>query len=162
MSPLEPGSATTFTWHGAGWGFLIWGLLHGLGVAFCGIGKPWTRLGPLRGLFTFAYTTFAWLFFFETDPRTLKAKALGLGNPFAYGFDAAKKLPEVFAEPSHALTLGMILLLSFAFLALEAIGVKRRLDPYEISRKPAICCLLVFLTVLLAPMEESKFIYFNF
>jgi alginate O-acetyltransferase complex protein AlgI len=26
-------------WHGAGWGFLIWGLMHGLGVAFCGSGK---------------------------------------------------------------------------------------------------------------------------
>jgi alginate O-acetyltransferase complex protein AlgI len=148
-------------WHGAGWGFLIWGLLHGLGVAFCSLGKPWTRLGPLRWMFTLGYTTFAWLFFFESDPVALKAKTLTLLNPLNYGLGALKNLPHVFA-PSHGLTLGMILLLALAILAMEALGTKRNSEPYYFLRKSGICMILIFLTIFLAPMEESHFIYFNF
>lgn len=149
-------------WHGAGWGFLIWGLMHGIGVAFCGIGKPWTRLGPLRWFFTFVYTTAAWLFFFESDPQALKAKAVSLINPLAYGIGALQQLPQVFAGPSHALTMGMILLLAIVFLAMETFGRKQESEPYQLLRKPAVCMILVFLTIFLAPMEQSEFIYFNF
>ncbi|MEO8614663.1 MAG: MBOAT family O-acyltransferase [Luteolibacter sp.] len=149
-------------WHGAGWGFLIWGLMHGIGVAFCGIGKPWTRLGWLRGLFTFGYTTAAWLFFFESNPDRLKTKAISLFNPFAYAIHSLQRLPQVFPNPTHGITFGMILVLAFGFLALEFSGVKKNLQPYHFSRKPAVCMVLVFLTILLAPMEESQFIYFNF
>lgn len=149
-------------WHGAGWGFLIWGLLHGLGVAFCSLGKPWARLGPLRWMFTLGYTTFAWLFFFESDPIALKAKTLTLLNPLTYGLGALKNLPHVFANPSHGLTLSMILLLALAILAMEALGTKRNSEPYHLLRKSTVCMVLVFLTVFLAPMEESQFIYFNF
>jgi alginate O-acetyltransferase complex protein AlgI len=149
-------------WHGAGWGFLIWGLLHGIGVAFCGLGKPWTKLGPLRWAFTFAYTVAAWLFFFEADPQAMTAKAFSLLNPTAYGPDSFLRLIQVFNGPSHGLTMAMIVLLSLGFLGMEALGLRKQLEPYQFSRKPAICVILVFLTVLLAPMEESQFIYFNF
>ncbi len=149
-------------WHGAGWGFLIWGLLHGLGVAFCGLGKPWTALGPLRWVFTFVYTTAAWLFFFESDPAEMKAKAISLCNPLAYGFTASKNLPQFFAGPSHALTMGLILLIALGLLIMEGLGTRRNLEPYHFLRKSAVCMILVFLIVFLAPMEESQFIYFNF
>jgi hypothetical protein len=149
-------------WHGAGWGFLIWGLLHGIGVAFCGIGKPWLKLGPLRWLVTFAYTTAAWLFFFESDPQALKAKAISLVNPFSYGIQSLIQFPQVFPNSTHALTMGLIFFIAIVFLLLEGIGVKRNLEPYQIGRIPSVCLVLIFLTVFLAPMEESQFIYFNF
>ena len=149
-------------WHGAGWGFLVWGLLHGIGVAFCGLGKPWTQLGPLRWFTTFAYTTFTWLFFFESDPVEMKAKALSIFNPFAYGFTSLKSLAHVFENPSHLLTTCMILFLAIGFLIAEALGKKRNLESYHYARTTVVCMLLVFLIVFLAPMEESQFIYFNF
>jgi alginate O-acetyltransferase complex protein AlgI len=149
-------------WHGAGWGFLIWGLLHGIGVVFSSIGKPWEKLGPLRWFITFTYTIGAWLFFFETNPQALKAKAISLCNPLAYGLAPLKNLPAIFANPANAATTGLILLIAFALLALEGRNIQKQLEPYHLSRKPAICILLIFLTVLLAPMEESQFIYFNF
>lgn len=149
-------------WHGAGWGFLIWGLLHGIGVAFCGLGKPWTRFGPLRWAVTFAFTTAAWLFFFETDPQALQVKAITLCNPTAYSLGFLNNLPAVLTEISDSFTLALIFFLAIAFLAMEAYGSRMDLEPYQFSRKPAICLFLVFLTVLLAPMEESPFIYFNF
>ncbi|EON78277.1 putative poly(beta-D-mannuronate) O-acetylase [Lunatimonas lonarensis] len=52
-------------WHGAGWTFVVWGLLHGFGiVAF----RLWDRLGIklpvfLSVLITFFFVNFAWVFF---------------------------------------------------------------------------------------------------
>jgi alginate O-acetyltransferase complex protein AlgI len=149
-------------WHGAGWGFIIWGLLHGIGVVFSSVGKPWEKLGLLRWAFTFAYTIGAWLFFFERDPTMLWKKAYSLIHPSAYSLGNLQQLISVFPGPTNSITTAFILLLAIAALALEAIGIRKNTEPYQFSRKPAICILLVFLTVLLAPMEESQFIYFNF
>jgi alginate O-acetyltransferase complex protein AlgI len=149
-------------WHGAGWGFIIWGALHGIGVAFCGIGKKWTSLGTLRWATTFIYTIFAWLFFFERNPVKLEEKALSLIQPSAYAFEKVKQLLQVFANPSDAITTAFILLLAFMALALEKVDLTNGLEPYHLARRPAASIVLVFLTVLLAPMEESSFIYFNF
>lgn len=149
-------------WHGAGWGFLIWGLLHGLGVAFCGLGKPWTQLGPIRCLTTFAYTTVAWLFFFESDPAAMKAKALSLVQPSAYALSHFFELGSLFVNPSEAIITAMILGCAFVALAFEGLGFRNKIEPYHILRRPVACMALVFLIVFLAPMEESQFIYFNF
>jgi alginate O-acetyltransferase complex protein AlgI len=149
-------------WHGAGVGFLIWGLLHGVGVAFCGLGKTWEKFPMMRWLVTFSYTTAAWLFFFENNIQVLKAKSFSLINPFSYSVDHLRKLPQIFPNPSHGLTVGMILSIAITFLLIEALGKKRDLAPYQMLRKPIFCMILVFFTVFLAPMEESQFIYFNF
>lgn len=149
-------------WHGAGWGFLIWGLLHGIGVAFCGVGKPWAKLGPLRWFFTFAYTTAAWLFFFEGNEEAMKAKAISLFSPEAYGLATLRQFLEIFPNPAHCITTLMILLLASVFLGLEGLDMKLRQEPYHLCRKPLASMILVFLCVFLAPMEQSRFIYFNF
>jgi D-alanyl-lipoteichoic acid acyltransferase DltB (MBOAT superfamily) len=61
-------------WHGASWNFVLWGLLHGVGLAAT---RAVQRLGPKRSLarepgrlrqlvgvaFTFHYVCFAWIFF---------------------------------------------------------------------------------------------------
>ena len=149
-------------WHGAGWGFIIWGALHGMGVAFCGIGKPWTRLGPFRWAFTFAYTTAAWLFFHERDGRLLQAKAMALLTPAGYGYTRMRNLMGVFGSDADAVTMGLILFASLVFLLIEWGDIRRKQEPYHTSRLPVVCLILAFLTVLFAPMEESPFIYFNF
>lgn len=53
-------------WHGVGLNFLIWGLLHGVGIVFlkwrAGLGAR--ALNPHLALFcTYAYVSFAWIFF---------------------------------------------------------------------------------------------------
>lgn len=50
-------------WHGASWKFVLWGALHGLGLA---VHRSWTRrgsrLGPyLSGALTFAFVTLCWI-----------------------------------------------------------------------------------------------------
>jgi alginate O-acetyltransferase complex protein AlgI len=63
-------------WHGAGWGFIIWGLLHGLYITCSAFYKPYqkkmhtamgiekTRLLKVWQIFiTFNLVSFAWVFF---------------------------------------------------------------------------------------------------
>ena len=65
-------------WHGSGWGFVIWGLMHGLLMAvervFLKPGKKISSADPvllfIRRLLTFLYVTAAWVFFRAPDVRT--------------------------------------------------------------------------------------------
>src|SRR5205807_7330674 len=57
-------------WHGASWTFVIWGLLHGVGVAIVHLVKNVLMLKFLRTiptwlavLITFHFVTFTWVFF---------------------------------------------------------------------------------------------------
>jgi len=52
-------------WHGAGWGFVLWGCLHGLGLAVCVL---WQRAGlampaPLGWLLLMLFLFLTWIFF---------------------------------------------------------------------------------------------------
>jgi len=150
-------------WHGAGWGFIIWGLLHGIGVALCASPKAEKKLPwPVRWSATFLYTTAAWLFFMETDPALLREKALGLINPLSYGLAQIKAIPAVFAGPLDAITFALIIGIAFIALLAEGLGIRKNREPYHFGRARIVSALLIFLIVFLAPMEESRFIYFNF
>ena len=62
-------------WHGANWNFVIWGALHGFGLAFVRLwqaqsGTAKAEAGPSSAfwryasiILTFHYVTFAWIFF---------------------------------------------------------------------------------------------------
>jgi D-alanyl-lipoteichoic acid acyltransferase DltB (MBOAT superfamily) len=149
-------------WHGAGWGFLIWGLLHGIGVVVCGLRANWLRFAPLQLGVTFLYCTGAWLFFLERNPELLRQKALTMIQPTAYSLGNLHQLIAVFPGPTNTVTTAFILLFALVALALEGIGIRKNTEPYHLARRPVASILLVFLIILLAPMEESSFIYFNF
>jgi len=73
-------------WHGAGWNFLIWGLLHGVALTAARLWGNTRTAEPaprpcalLRGrggrraantLLTFLYVCFAWIFFRAPDPES--------------------------------------------------------------------------------------------
>lgn len=149
-------------WHGAGWGFLVWGLLHGIGVAICGIRPGLFRFAPLRWAATFAFTVFTWLFFLERDPAVLLQKSISILSPSAYSLENLSALVMAFSGPSNALTSAVTLALAGAALLVELWGLHQGRESYHFARKPLCSLLLVFLTVLLAPIGESSFIYFNF
>jgi alginate O-acetyltransferase complex protein AlgI len=66
-------------WHGVGWTFLIWGLLHGAGLA---VFRFWQTLrkgrsgGIAGGILTFHFVLFAWIFFRAANLETA-TKILG-------------------------------------------------------------------------------------
>ncbi|MDP4625477.1 MAG: hypothetical protein NWT08_10115 [Akkermansiaceae bacterium] len=150
-------------WHGAGWGFIIWGFLHGIGVALCRNPKKPTKLPwAIRWAATFTYITATWLFFMEGNATLLWEKNIGLINPLSYGIGNIKAVPTIFDGPLDALTLALILGIATAALLAEGLGIRQNKEPYYFGRLRIVSVLLVFLIVFLAPMEESKFIYFNF
>ena len=66
-------------WHGAGWGFLLWGALHGAAMVvqrLCG-GKV-SPPKPLAWLITFVFVNFAWVFFRADSPGQALALLGGL------------------------------------------------------------------------------------
>jgi len=149
-------------WHGAGWGFIIWGLLHGIGITLCSREKnkklPW----PIRWFVTFTFITATRLFFMETNNSILFEKTLSFINPLSYNLSNLKSFPSAIGSPLEALSLLLILSLSFIALLAEGLGILNKKEPYHYCKLPAVVILMVFLIVFLAPMEESKFIYFNF
>jgi len=86
-------------WHGAGWGFLIWGALHGAAMVIHRVLRGrFTLPRPLGWLLTFLFVNFAWVFFrAESLPQALALlgdmAAGGWGAPSA-ALSAALALPE--------------------------------------------------------------------
>lgn len=149
-------------WHGAGWGFLIWGLLHGLGVIISGLLPKPGRFRPLYQITTFLFCTAVWLFFFERDPDRLAEKAIAIINPVAYTVPALKHLGGVFAGPGNAVATLLVLVLAAMMLAMEGLGLALKREPYHFLRRLTASVILVAFAVLLAPTREATFIYFNF
>ena len=54
-------------WHGAGWNFVVWGLIHGLYQCIGRVSKPfWEKIkvpNTIKIFITFCLVTFAWIFF---------------------------------------------------------------------------------------------------
>lgn len=155
-------------WHGAGWGFIIWGLLHGIGIVISSHNISWLKFSIfhkstfIQRTITFVYVIGAWLFFFETNPEIMWQKAAALFHPFSYNLTNLSQLSNIQGDPSGLLSTVTVIFIAFAALAIEGLGLRKNQEPYQIARHPAFSCFLVFLIVLLAPMEESSFIYFNF
>jgi alginate O-acetyltransferase complex protein AlgI len=148
-------------WHGAGWGFLAWGLMHGIGVAFCGFGKPWPLPPLIKRATTFAYAIAAWLFFFERDSAALQQKAASLLNPWSY-ITHEPSLAQLFSQNAELAGCGLIITIALSCILLERKWGDRNPSPYQLLLSTPATLSATAAIVLLAPMEESSFIYFNF
>ncbi|HEX9707799.1 MAG TPA: MBOAT family O-acyltransferase [Steroidobacteraceae bacterium] len=106
-------------WHGAGWTFVVWGLLHGAYLAinhlWIAVGLPrfagiaarvraspgWSRfVRALCVLLTFAAVSFAWVFFRANDMESalhLASAMFGLGDDSGVASMAADFVPILFA-----------------------------------------------------------------
>ena len=149
-------------WHGAGWGFIIWGMLHGIAILCCSTAKekklPWV----VRWLVTFIFITSTRLFFMETNNFLLFEKTLSFINPFSYNLANLKLFPSAFDSLLGALSFSLILAISFIALLAEGLGIRKNKEPYHFCRLTSVTIIMIFLIVFLAPMEQCRFIYFNF
>jgi len=69
-------------WHGAGWGFLVWGALHGAAQVAERMLKGKISLPkPLAWLLTFAFVNIAWVFFRADSLHQALALLAGLFQP---------------------------------------------------------------------------------
>ncbi|WP_193211698.1 MBOAT family O-acyltransferase [Luteolibacter marinus] len=149
-------------WHGAGWGFVLWGMLHGLGVALCAAGRPWRLPVVVKWGATMLFVVVSWLFFFERDPAMLRLKVMTLIAPGAYAPAGLKSLAGIFGSKSELILAAVVFALAATKIGLEGLGKRLGLAPYQLLRRPLAACVLVVLIVLLASTADSPFIYFNF
>ncbi len=150
--------AVSGVWHGAGWNFVLWGLLHGLLVLL----PPWTKFRipkPLAWGLHFSLIALTWLFFFERDSSLLFEKLAAIFNPFEYSMAHLKAVLAAFPSKSAAVVSAGIIGLSAFTIALEGLTLKK---PYAILTHRFSCLVMIVMIYLFQPAAYHEFIYFNF
>jgi alginate O-acetyltransferase complex protein AlgI len=152
-------------WHGASWTFVIWGVLHGIGVAFVHLFSDLSRAAGWKStprwwnaisiILTFHFVTLLWVFF--RAPSFDKARAM-LAAAFAGGgWNTAGDLVQ-------AQSGAMLLLCIFA--ALHAFDDHRLIKLAVRRIRPEIVLPLIVLLWALAMTlshgRSANFIYFDF
>ena len=154
-------------WHGAGWTFVIFGLLHGLAMIYEFMTKKIRariakRMSPwIYGVFsqaaTFAFLVFSWLFF-----RAPTFHVAGLFMHKIFSCD------QHFFLYRYMLDFGWFSFLVCLSCTVFVLIVERFVDP-ELSlldRSPrwdlAFCIATLYLIVCLGVFDQQSFIYFQF
>jgi len=148
-------------WHGAGWNFVLWGLLWGLMLLGYHLCKKCAIPRWAGWTLTMVGAFFAWLCFYETRTDVLFSKMGTLLDPATYTLTSLQEVIAIL-EPGNAFVLAAFLLMAFSTLVVEWFSLKKTGQPYAFFKKPAVLCGLIALTVLLAPGEKNDFLYFAF
>lgn len=156
-------------WHGAGWMFIIWGLLHGIA---CVINRLWKKTNMelpiwLSWLITFVFLNFAWIFFRAKDlfyAKNIIKSALGF-----YGF----AIPKIYGVKIQydslsgigkwdLLVLILIPILTILIFINKIHGISERIKPNKVYTVMIIILFITTLLCLIRPNYSSPFIYYNF
>jgi alginate O-acetyltransferase complex protein AlgI len=150
-------------WHGAGWTFVAWGAIHGVGLCVerfrreHGRGKPFeeqTRVDRYwRRLVTFHVVCFAWIFF--------------RSDTFGVAWDMITGLFTHWGEPSPLVTGAVLLAI--------AVGIGSQYIPARVPQvvlaafsrlnvvaQATVLAVALMVTQALGPADVAPFIYFQF
>ncbi|MBL9171900.1 MAG: MBOAT family protein [Verrucomicrobiales bacterium] len=149
-------------WHGAGWGFIVWGAIHAAALIGNRLLGPKVPLPRFVGwVATLGVAFAAWLAFYETDPVALLEKTRTLLTPGRYTLAALRETLHHWPAGDR-FVLACFLLLAGVTLWVEWRSVAVMDRAYAHLRRPWVSCVLVILTVLLAATRNNAFIYFAF
>lgn len=164
-------------WHGAGWTFIIWGMLHGLASIIVRLwGKTKIKLPYLVSwLLTFFFVNFAWIYFRAESvgqANALIEKMFTLDNniqqnlsePLAFAESWATL--EIFtlpllADPAFVIPF-ILLFLAAAFLLPNSIQLLEDFQPKVSTLVLANACIISVMFVTYVLHKNSEFLYFNF
>ncbi len=147
-------------WHGAAWKFVMWGALHGGGLAIERMCQPWfgqrptNRVGKIVSwLIVFHLVCFAWIFF--------RAEDFTVAGVFIRGFASGWTAPVQQAQP--AMVALILIGMAGQFLppgSFERVGLMFARVPYWGLGVAA--GLIVAIINALGPEGIAPFIYFRF
>ena len=162
-------------WHGAGWTFVCWGLMHGVAIV---VQRIWDRTNIslpkfLAWLLTFNFVNFSWVFFralnFNDATKVVKGmlgfNGLGGTEQLTRVFGSFKKFQIALKHwlgsiDGNAQTLAFILLcLIFSLFFWNSNEMEERFSP---NWKNAFILGVISLYAMLNLQKASQFIYFNF
>jgi D-alanyl-lipoteichoic acid acyltransferase DltB (MBOAT superfamily) len=138
-------------WHGAAWTFVIWGLLHGLGlILYHAVRRTLPRLAGL--LLTQVFVLYAWIYFRSPDLATALAFQRNL---FSGG-----------APDWIGLAVGHLALVGLPMLVVDHLLVRYRREDTVPVRHPVglglLLGLLALINLFLRPPATQAFLYFQF
>ncbi|KIL76372.1 MBOAT family O-acyltransferase [Bacillus badius] len=160
-------------WHGAGWTFIAWGMMHGIASV---IARAWKRAGYsmnkwLAWFITFNFVNLAWVFFRSPDFATalhvlksmtglngiylpkevIEALHIPLGSPVLFNFSLGSSFAEVLLYIA-----GGLLIVLFAKNSIQW------RDEFEPRKTVALYASVLFLYSVMQLQQVTAFLYFNF
>ena len=164
-------------WHGAGWTFLVWGLLHGLAQVLERLWGPRRERLPkaLQWAMTFLFVNLAWVFFqapsLAAAGSLLCAAVAGGGSlpleTLAAGVldSEATALRTLLPAAAAKWTPGLVLLALFGLgltVSLQRRSVIRRMEDFRPTLGRAAVCGVLLAWAALSFSSTAAFIYSNF
>ncbi len=154
-------------WHGANWGFVIWGMWHGLGLTghrlFMTLSKGFAGVWQtaIAKIIAIALTQFfvlvSWIPF--RLPNLLDTQII-LQNLWGKTADPQFGL-KIYVQ-SLGLTTGQIMLLMISLVVIMAIAYRDRDRSWSWQVKLFLVPICLYLVAILAPSRHVPFIYFDF
>jgi len=162
-------------WHGAGWTFIFWGVLHGFALA---VYKLWQSLGFkmwgwIAWFITFNFVNITWVFFRAKewdDAVKILGGMFSLDDVVLPNFLASKlsilsqygiEFGGFTAHLSAGLDLVVWLLLGLIFVLLFK-NAPEKIKTFEINYKTSFFTSILFIYSILSMYKVSEFLYFNF
>lgn len=161
-------------WHGAGWNFILWGVMHGMAMIF---ERAFKNLldripGVIRWIFTFGFINVTWVFFRAAD---IKSALVMLRCIAGMNFDSIDLITGLYSPFMKKLmdqlqltgilpsSVPVIMFLVFALAIVLLLPNAKALAERSTRYKLAATGLAVLLTwCVLSFSGMSTFLYFNF
>lgn len=148
-------------WHGASWNFLVWGLIHGVGLAFERLLGKTSAYGkapvPLRVALTFLIVNLAWVFFRAEDLPAANRYLASLFNFAGAAEPGALLLRAIFYNPGHVAA--MLVAAVLAFVGVQTWDLARNVTPLRASLAMGV---FVWSVMALSTQGFNPFLYFQF
>ena len=154
-------------WHGASWNFVVWGLLHGVALAFHKVWMALTgqKVGVKRGFWaqtlcvivTFHFVCLCWIFFRNVDFSNSMAMLRQIGTSFH--IELLPQLIEGYWKVLVVMLIGFVL--HFLPASWEA-AAKRAMVKMPVVGYWLLIVAAIYLAIQMKSSEIQPFIYFQF
>lgn len=146
-------------WHGANWTFVIWGAIHGFGLAaerVLGVAKDWSRSSFAgrwtRRILIFHLVCFSWIFF--------RGESMSAAFKFLRGISVWHWEPAYLAAAKFLIAFSLPLFLLDLYLEASS-------DEYLFQTRPhfqrvAVALTSILIIVMFGANQANAFIYFQF
>jgi len=161
-------------WHGAGWTFVLWGALHGVGIILHRIWKSFGfRLPVLVAWFvTFNFINITWVFFraetYTQAMQVLKAMFMGsltlpiqLESRLAMLSEYGVKFGSVMGT-TREFALATLLILFSLIITLFLKNSNEKLENFKANAWSLVFSVIIFMYSIYNMQSVSEFLYFNF
>ena len=150
-------------WHGAAIKFVVWGALHGVGLAIHRVWSKFFNLGTTRFgkivsvLITFHFVAFCWMYFRAADINTVWVMLENIANNFG--------VEEIVSRVSAYWRVFVLMLLGYGVHLLPS-NLKNRVQGW-FTAAPFVVKIILFVLLIVVVYQATSadiqpFIYFQF